>query len=115
MPSPPDWRALPLQQPQAGPTSAEEWRRAGAAYRVSTSLARVGFATDIATFGVLTRPVHVVHLKFTTSNCTGQAYVMGSLPADYHPYSRYFVVPAITQDGVEVTPARVMLLTTRET
>jgi len=40
---------------------------------------------------------------------------MGSLPADYRPYSRYFVVPAITQDGVEVTPARVMLLTTRET
>ena len=56
----------------------------GAAYRVGTAIARVGFlARGDGNFGVLSRPVLVSRLYFANSNCTGQAY--GDLPRDRRP------------------------------
>ena len=84
----------------------------GAAYRVGTAVARVGFlARGDGNFGVLSRPVLVSRLYFANSNCTGQAY--GDLPRDYLPYSTVFVIPPMDIAGTQVAPARIMQRTTR--
>ena len=86
----------------------------GAAYRVGTEVARVGFVTSPGwTFGVLTRVYRAALAYFTTSNCTGQAYVNPGLPGDYKPYAPVFVMPPISLSGNLVTPARVMRQTTQ--
>jgi hypothetical protein len=79
-----------------------------AAYRVGTSVARVGFlASKDWTFGVLTRVYRATNLSFTTPDCSGQAYSPYGLPKDYLPYAPVFVMPPIAV-GNKVIPARVM-------
>jgi hypothetical protein len=79
-----------------------------AAYRVGSSVARVGFlASKEWTFGVLTRVYRATNLSFTTSDCSGQAYSPYGLPKDYLPYAPVFVVPPISVGG-NVIPARIM-------
>lgn len=83
-----------------------------AAYRVGTSVARVGFlASKDWTFGVLTRVYRATNLSFKTPDCSGQAYSPYGLPKDYLPYAPVFVMPPISVGG-NVIPARVMRQTT---
>ena len=83
-----------------------------AAYRVGTSVARVGFLVSKDwTFGVLTRVYRVTNLSFTTPDCSGQAYSPYGLPKDYLPYAPVFVMPPISV-GSNVMPARIMRQTT---
>jgi hypothetical protein len=78
------------------------------AYRVGTSVARVGFlASKDWTFGVLTRVYRVTNLSFTTPDCSGQAYSPYGLPKDYLPFAPIFVAPPISV-GARVVPARIM-------
>jgi hypothetical protein len=78
------------------------------AYRVGTSVARVGFlASKDWTFGVLTRVYRATNLAFTTPDCSGQAYSPYGLPKDYLPYAPVFVMPPIAV-GSKVIPARIM-------
>lgn len=82
------------------------------AYRVGTSVARVGFlASKEWTFGVLTRVYRATNLSFTTPDCSGQAYSPYGLPKDYLPYAPVFVMPPISV-GSNVLPARIMRQTT---
>lgn len=82
------------------------------AYRVGTSVARVGFlASKDWKFGVLTRVYRATNLSFTTPDCTGQAYSPYGLPKDYLPYAPVFVMPPISV-GDRVIPARIMRQTT---
>jgi len=83
-----------------------------AAYRVGTSVARVGFlASKEWTFGVLTRVYRATNLSFTTPDCSGQAYAPYGLPKDYLPYAPLFVMPPISVGG-NLIPARIMRQTT---
>jgi len=83
-----------------------------AAYRVGTSVARVGFlASKDWTFGVLTRVYRATNLAFTTPDCSGQAYSPYGLPKDYLPFAPVFVMPPISVGG-NVIPARIMRQTT---
>jgi len=83
-----------------------------AAYRVGTSVARVGFlASKDWTFGVLTGVYRATSLSFTTPDCSGQAYSPYGLPKDYLPYAPVFVMPPISVGG-NVIPARIMRQTT---
>jgi hypothetical protein len=78
------------------------------AYRVGTSVARVGFlASKDWSFGVLTRVYRATNLSFTTPDCSGQAYSPYGLPKDYLPYAPVFVAPPISV-GSQVIPARIM-------
>jgi len=82
------------------------------AYRVGTSVARVGFlASKDWTFGVLTRVYRATNLSFTTPDCSGQAYSPYGLPKDYLPFAPVFVMPPISV-GSRVIPARIMRQTT---
>jgi hypothetical protein len=82
------------------------------AYRVGTSVARVGFlASKDWAFGVLTRVYRATNLSFTTPDCSGQAYSPYGLPKDYLPYAPVFVMPPISV-GSNVLPARIMRQTT---
>ena len=79
-----------------------------AAYRVGSSVARVGFlASKDWTFGVLTRVYRATNLAFTTPDCSGQAYSPYGLPKDYLPFAPVFVMPPISV-GSNVIPARIM-------